>query len=108
MKKTINIPIYGGKLTIIQTDDFKKISSKYGVKIPEKADALAIRQEVNGIEYVLVFESKTTMPIIAHECLHIANYILYDSNITLDPHNDETQCYLLEWIVGNVVKHICN
>lgn len=107
-KKKLQIPLYAGSVTIIQTNNFKKVEKKYDLTSLLGVDALVFRKpNKNGASrYILVFENKTSPYIISHECLHFVNYVFDDSHISLDAVNDEPQCYLLGWIVGKCHKFL--
>jgi hypothetical protein len=107
-KKKIEIPLYSGTVTIIQTNNFKKIAKKYGFQSLKGYDGCMFRNpKKNGYSrYVIVFQKIASPSVIAHECLHFVNYLFEDSNIILDIKNDEPQCYLLDWIVGECHKFL--
>lgn len=107
-KKKIKIPLYSGDVTIIQTDNFKKIEKKYSFESLHTLDAFMFRNpKKNGYSrYIIVFSKTIDSSVIAHECLHFVNYVFEDSNIILDIKNDEPQCYLLDWIVSECHKFL--
>lgn len=107
-KKKIEIPLYCGSVTIIQTNNYKKIEKKYKTQPLHGYEAFIFRNHKNDgfSRYVIVFSKKVDSAVIAHECLHFVNYVFSDSLISLDASNDETQCYLLGWIVGECHKFL--
>lgn len=106
-KKIINIPIYHGKLTIIETDDVVKSGEKYKQDL-SGFDAGVFRNHCkNGyMRYVVVLEKGVTNKIIAHECFHIVCMIFKDRHIEIDLNNDEPTAYFLGWIVGEIDKFV--
>lgn len=106
--KRINIPIYHGKLVMVQTDDWKEINTKYGFNIDNGFDAITFKlNNKKGVaEYYAVFHHNPAPKIIAHETVHIVNQIYIDRQMKLDPDNDEPQAYLTGWIVGEIHKFL--
>lgn len=106
--KEVTIPIYGGKLTIIQTNKLKKVEKRYGLMSLKGIDACAfIKYRENGsAKYYLAFQGETTPSIIAHESLHMVGLVFQNINAMLTIENDEPQCYLLEWIVRECHKFL--
>ena len=51
------------------------------------------------------FESKD-YSLIAHEIVHVINYIYLDCGIELDRVNDENQAYLTGWLFEEIEKII--
>jgi len=98
--KTKKIPLYTGKLTIIQTEKEETLS--------DVAKVLNIDFDVSNYDgmacidkhnYIVAFIDKTTPSIIAHESIHAVGFIFQEHNIRMDANNDEPIAYLLEWIV---------
>lgn len=106
--KKISIPLYSGWLILHQTDDLKEVQDKYNLTDISGCDGIAfVLEDKSGImNYYMAFESKTTAEIIAHEALHITNYIMDRHCIRPDLINDEPQAYLLGWIVKQCDKFI--
>lgn len=101
---TVGIPLYLGSFTIIQSNDFAAICEEYDLVNPEAmmgVDAISFKNTGKGeaSNYIAVFSDEHSPKIIAHECLHITNYIFEDRGMRMDVNNDEAQCYLLGWIV---------
>lgn len=101
-KKRIKIPIYHGDLFIYSVSDLNEIGKKFDMI--DLSDREAIAFQITGkdgyMKYYLAFEENPTNKIIAHESLHITGFIFKDRGMKMDLHNDEFQCYLLGWIVG--------
>ena len=100
-KTTIDIPIYQCKLTIILDKDLSYLEKKYGTKSLSDYGAVTMRVPDKFNEYVMAFEySEGT--IIAHEIVHLKNYIYQDKCIELDKFNDEHEAYLTGWLFKQV------
>jgi hypothetical protein len=98
---TIDIPIYQCKLTIVLDKDLSYIENKYGTKSLSDYGAVTMRVPNKFSEYVMAFEySEGT--IIAHEIVHLKNYIYQDKGIELDRFNDEPEAYLTGWLFKQI------
>ena len=108
MRKTkVKIPLYCGDLIIIQTNNFKKIETKYNLHLIIGYEAIVFKDHKNGYtRYVMVFNKTPTPSVIAHEALHVVCKVFYDRNMELDNLNDEAQCFLLEWVVNKCHKFL--
>ena len=101
--KKIEVPLYGGYFHI-HIDQTELLEKKYGLKWISEYDAIAFTR---GHHHHVCFESKDITPgIIAHECKHALNDIFRYSGVKLDIDNDETECYLLGWLVNRVQEFI--
>ena len=100
-KTTIDIPIYQCKLTIILDKDLSYIEKKYGTKSLSNYGAVTMRVPDKFSEYVMAFEY-TDGTIIAHEIVHLKNYIYQDKGIELDISNDEPEAYLTGWLFKQI------
>ncbi len=106
--KTVQIPLYGGKIVVYQVSDLKAIQEKHDLTDVEGCDALSFQinsKQGVGVFY-LAFEGKPNPSIIAHEAVHITNMILKHIYAKLDIENDEPQAYLLGWIVEQCHKFL--
>ena len=102
-KKTIKVPLYPNNLVMYKCDDLKEIEKLYDLSDCSNYDAIVF--EHKGLDIVAF--SKTTSPgYIAHEALHITNNIFRSIGAQPDLDNDETQCYLLEWVVKQLHKFL--
>ena len=100
--KTINIPIYYGKLTFIKSKSFKKTNKKYKLAIPERFGAVTFRnQNAKGFECVVSFVD-TNVSLLAHEAVHVCNFIYENIGAKLDIENDEHQAYIIGWIIDEM------
>jgi len=86
---TIKIPLYFEKLTIKVVDELDK---------PEYAAYVSFFPD----RMVLNITPDATPGVIAHEAVHIANYVFKQCCILPDLDNDEPQAYLIGWIVEQI------
>lgn len=103
-KTTINIPIFSSKLTIIYDKDLSYVEREFKTGSLSNYGAVTLKHQDYG-HYVVAFESKNNS-LIAHEIVHIINYIFLDIGIELDRKNDETQAYLTGWLFEEIEKFI--
>ena len=99
--KTIKIPIYQCKLTIILDKDLSYVEKKYNTKSLKNYGAVTMIKPNTFSEYIVAFEYSTGS-IIAHEVVHLVNYIFQDRNVELDRFNDEPQAYLTGWLFKQI------
>lgn len=107
-KSKHKIPIYHGTLYVIYTKDLKPIIKKHNLREgSEKCDAFvfSVEGKKGGIRYYAVFE-KNDVSVLAHEALHIVNFIFDDKHITPDVKNDEPQAYLIGWVFDKIYKTV--
>jgi len=100
-KTTIDIPIYQCKLTIILDKDLSYVEKKYGTKSLSDYGAVTMRVPDKFSEYIMAFEYNEGT-IIAHELVHLKNYIYQDKGIKLDRFNDEPEAYLTGWLFKQI------
>ena len=108
--KTIEIPIFFGKLILIQTNDRGFIKEKYLKEVEVDLDmfeGLSFRnyQRSGYSMYVIWVNENITLEGLAHESLHTANYILKDRMVGVTLENDEAQAYLMGWILKQCLKY---
>jgi hypothetical protein len=104
--KNTRIPIYGGKFTIIVTDDFKEVEKKYNLEDTNGFDAMFVQAKKGAIHYIIALQTRNSPGTVAHECMHACNAIFKDNEITPDLDNDEPQAYLLGWLVDECHKFL--
>ena len=113
-KKIINIPIYEGKLIFVLSNSRELLRKKLNLHIPEDdglyAWAFDGYYKTENAHFIVLnpdFPYKQiTHGVIAHECLHVANYIANYKGIKLDPNNDEPMTYLIGWITDQIYKFL--
>lgn len=91
--KTITIPIYDQVLRIVVTEDLAK---------PE-FDAYV---ELFDDKIIVYLKPNTSAGTIAHEVIHIANFVFKNCYITLDIDNDEPYAYLIGYLVDQIHKFL--
>lgn len=104
-KKTINIPIFFGKLVITITDDITIYNKKFNIEASNNYEAYAFdyTSKKDDKEYNMVFRNKRVRAsVIAHEAVHVVNMISKHVGLYHDNENDECQAYLTGWIVDQV------
>lgn len=104
-QKIIDIPIYRAKLTMIFDEDLSFVEKKYKTKSLKAFGAVTIKDESKYRNYVVAFEYSDGS-IIAHEIVHIINYIYSDCGIELDRFNDEHQAYLTGWLFDEIYNFL--
>jgi hypothetical protein len=102
------IPIYGGAVTVYYGKSLEYISNKYKVKDLSNYGAVTMANPKDEFKnYIVAFEY-VSGSIIAHEVVHLINYLFLDVGVELDRTNDETQAYLtgffFEKIEGILLK----
>ena len=89
MTKTIKIPLYFEKLKIVIVEVLDNPEYEAYVKFEKKT--------------MVVYVQPTASPsVVAHEAVHIANYVFIRCGIMPDLENDEPQAYLVGWIVNQI------
>lgn len=106
MRYTKKVPLYGGLLTFINSDDIKEVQ-KFCPVFGDNDELFA--HAVSGVYkkrrgYFIVVNDKhpekLTHGVIAHEASHITMYIMEDVGLELSFSNCETFCYLVQWITN--------
>ena len=101
--KQIDIPIFGGKITIIIDKDLSYVQKKYKTRCLKDFGAVTFRDKSEFKSYVVSFE-ELDYSLIAHESVHIVNFLFTDIGIELCRDNDELQAYLTGWIFEEILK----
>lgn len=105
------IPIYFGRLVVIVNNDFNESFKKYHLSFEDSYDdCMGLSYHIeskNGIQQFFIFlNDHPTHSTIAHESLHITHYILDHACHKPDYNNDEPECYLHDYIVGEIYKFL--
>lgn len=100
--KTISIPIYCGKLTIILDKDLSSVQKKYKTASLENFGAVTMKNEQKYRHYIVAFTDPEHLSNIAHEIVHIKNHIYLDCAMELDRFNDEPEAYLTGWLFDEI------
>jgi hypothetical protein len=105
--KTINVPIYECGLTIILTDDLNEVVKKYKLEGDwDNFGALTFRDKSKHRHYVVAFTDASHLSNIAHEIVHIKNYIFHGINAKIDIYNDEPEAYLTGWLFDKIYEFL--
>lgn len=102
-------PPYFETIKVVVCKDFTKACKKLKIDHTVGVNGYeAITFFPKGDKKVLVMVRKNASAgVIAHEAVHIANYIFKRIDAQLDINNDEPYAYLLGWIVDcitNILK----
>jgi len=111
------IPIYGGRLHIIISQDFEKsleeLSKKYDKTLfSDRFDYVAYTTSRHN-HYIFILNVKNIpkknfeaelVNTITHECIHLCSFISKRVGLKLDLDNDESQAYLSGWLSGEIYK----
>ena len=104
-KKTIDIPIYGVKLTMVFDEDFSYVEKKYNLE-PIKGRAVTIFDGNNERHVIAAFINKEFISSITHEVVHIKNFIFLKCGAKLDRDNDECEAYLSGYLFEQIYNFI--
>lgn len=104
--KTIEIPMYCGTLTMILDNDLKYVKKKYKEKSLKNFGAVTLKDKSKYRHYVVAFTDEEHLSNIAHEIVHIKNYIYLDCAMKLDRKNDEPEAYLTGWLFDEIYNFI--
>lgn len=94
LRKTYKIPIYNDKLEIILCDDITSLNASFNDLDMVKGDHAVTFARGTKLRIGIQMD-KITPGTICHEAKHAVNMIFQDKGLTLDPNNDEAECYLL-------------
>jgi len=81
------------------------VEKKYKTPSLQSYGAVTLRDNNKYRHYVVAFEYSSGS-IVAHEIVHIINYIYVDCGIELDRVNDENQAYLTGWLFDEIYNFI--
>ncbi len=105
-QKVIEIPIYQGKLTLILDKDLKAVEKKYKTTSLDDFGAVTLKNKDDYRHYVVAFTDKDHLSTIAHEIVHIKNYIYLDCAMETDRYNDEPEAYLTGWLFDKIYNFL--
>lgn len=98
IKKTIKIPFYYINLKIIFVKNLKLIEKKYNFSDLSKYSAITFSNCTDNKNECIVAFSEYDLSVIAHEVVHIKNYVFKESGVKLDVNNDEAEAYLVGFL----------
>lgn len=102
-KKTIKIPIYYAKLTMILDKDLSWVIKKYGLdESCQQYGAMTLRDGSGYRHYVVAFTDPEHLSNLTHEAIHVKNYLFIDCAMQCDRYNDEAEAYLCGWLVDQM------
>lgn len=105
--KTIDIPIYYGKLVMVLSDNWEEVNLKYWNDIGDQFAAAVFQRDIKNFpRYIVAFNGKPEGKTIAHEVVHLVSHIFRDRGITMDPYNDEPQAYLTGFLFQEIEKFL--
>lgn len=103
MKKYIHpVELYTGKMRVVFAKDINEVIDKYELPATDSYDAFMWTDKHGPL---VAFEVKKDLDFttVAHEAVHIVNFIYVDHCIKVDAENDEPYAYLLQWVVGRIL-----
>ncbi|CAH1002683.1 hypothetical protein LEM8419_03555 [Neolewinella maritima] len=102
-KRSYKIPLFpAGRLYVLFGKSFAKIAKEENLNGAYKDHAAGV-WVWEGDYYVGFGLDEFSIPIIAHEAVHVANNILDHVGVKADHNNDETLAYMVSWVVGKVL-----
>lgn len=110
--KSIQIPLYGGKLVVIISNNGDKIK-----KLIPTFDNINIYAHTYSHPYkekwgyFVIFNfnnkyDKITYGTIVHEAIHACSFLFDHRGVRADFKNDEPVAYFVEWVVDEIYKFI--
>lgn len=115
--KKHRIPIYGGQLWVCVSKSFKGAIEELEDKLIDvqleqnkddlrtmRASSYQFYNHEGKFRVIVLIKPHATIDDIAHESLHILNWIFVHSHIKYDLKNDEPQCYLMGWLTERIWK----
>lgn len=86
-------------MILISDKNFEKARKKYGIEASDKYGGGAFENEkAEDFEYVIVLISRHA-GLIAHEAVHVANFIFKNICAKPDIENDEPYAYLVDGLL---------
>ena len=112
----IDIPVYK---TYVELYAFEKIDTSKGLlEHKYKNIEFEIKEDSVGYsswfknkgenKFIIVITNETNVATIAHECVHLTWYILESVGVKVNLENHESQAYLLEYIIFEIIKLLKN
>jgi len=100
------VPIYRANVTVYFAEDLKVIQEKYNTFDLSNFGAVALRNDKHHKEYIVAFTSENDFGLIAHEVVHLKNYIFLDIGQDLDLKNDEAEAYLTGFLFDKIYEFL--
>lgn len=105
-KKTIKIPIYRGKLTMILAKDLSYIEKNYTEVSLDNYGAVFLINKSQHKHYIVAFTDSGDLGLVAHEIVHLKNEIFKDCGVKPDLINDEAEAYLTGYLFDEIYKFL--
>ncbi len=110
IKRKIFVPIYAQEVELYYGThkELNKVNNHYQlVKFSESCHARCAFVDGPNI-FLLLLRNDLEIGYggVAHECKHLVNFIFIKLGMALDVENDEHECYLLDWLVTQVLSII--
>ena len=107
MLKSFTVPVYDSQVTLVRTQtDLLRACNKHGVEEPDKnTDGICIQADFSSGRTQFILGWMTKEPaVLAHEAVHLAQFILIRAGIDPRDSNGETMAYLVGWIVDKCMR----
>lgn len=110
------IPVYGGQLWVCVTTSFLKaveeIENNIDVVLDKEKEDLRKASAMTYQFYtpdgkfriLILMKPRTSIDFVAHEALHVVNWVFQHCAVKYSLANDEPQCYLLGWVVNKIMS----
>lgn len=105
-KKKIKIPVYNSVLYVYLADSLWDVDKELqtGFVGLDTAWAIAFQNTSNPNILYTAFTPDYINKSIAHEAVHLVNYLFKQKGIELDLDNDENQAYWTGWFYNEIEK----
>jgi len=106
------VPIYGGMLVIMITNDMKRIKKYLPEFNPNELFAHACFDNFRGMQGFFVILNPSNMNgvispgVVAHEATHISSYIAKERGFVADFDNDEPIAYLVQYVADRAWDYL--
>lgn len=100
------VPIYRANITVYLSDDLSEIAKKFKTPNLSNFGAVALRNQSHYKKYIVAFTRTNDYGLIAHEVVHLKNYIFLDVGQELDLKNDEAEAYLTEFLFDKIYEFL--
>lgn len=117
-QKTITIPIWGGYLIFVDTNDDTALIKKHNIDLGTMPNAHSwkiwkTKDKRSTKYYVLILNTKEKYfsngyGTLCHESAHITGFVFLDSGVKASFDNDEPFCYLQQYIFNEGAKFFFN
>ena len=105
--RTFTVPFFDSQVTFVRTQsELERACDKMGVELPDKrADGICIQSDYDtGVTKFILGWMNKDPSVLAHEAVHLAQFILLRAGIDPRDSNGETMAYVVGWIVDHCWK----